>query len=284
MKNVICSLFVFLLFAGTVSAQYLEAGLMLGTSHYQGDLSSSSFRGIFNELHPAGGVFVKYNWNNYLATKLGGNFGKITGDDANLIGEQAKRNLSFSSSLWEVGLTVEFNILGFQPYALQRVFSPYVFVGGAIFGYNPQAFYEGEWHDLQPLGTEGQGLEAYPERDFYELREIAIPFGVGAKYAFTDKWTLGFEFGSRWLRTDYLDDVSLTYADIEMLRAARGDIAAGLSDRRTDPDATPGINRGNGKARDWYYMVGFTLSYNFLDNGLVGGRNKRKKGKGCYGF
>ena len=284
MKNVCYSILLAVLAVSSLQAQFFEAGLMLGTSHYQGDLSSASFRAIFNELHPAGGLFMRYNWNNYLSTKLSGTYGNLTGDDANLSGAQAERNLSFSSSLIEVGLTMEFNILGFQPYALQRVFSPYVFAGGAVYRYNPKAFYEGDWYELQPLGTEGQGLEAYPERDFYELTTFAVPFGVGAKYAITDKWTLGLEIGSRLLFTDYLDDVSRTYVDLNQLRAARGDIAAALSDRRTDPDPTPGINRGNDTARDWYYIVGVTISYNFLDNGLVGGRRKNKGKRGCYGL
>lgn len=279
-------------FSFNLQAQHVDAGLLLGTSTYQGDLSPETVNSIVQELNPAGGLFVRYNLNDFFAAKLSGTYGQLSGSDENFPEDdrQRLRNLSFKSYLLEVGLTAEFNILGYQPYALQRIFSPYLFGGMAYYQYNPKALYEGEWVELQRLGTEGQGLAIYPERKLYSLSQFAIPFGVGVKFAINDSWNLGLEVGSRLLFNDYIDDVSLSYPDPVELLAARGELALALSDRRLHDDpasttSTETIGRGNDKARDWYYIVGLSISYNFLDNGLVGSRNRRKGGKnGCFDF
>jgi len=46
-----------------------------------------------------------------------------------------------------------------------------------------------------------------------------------------------------------------------------------------------GVARGDNNASDWYFITGITLSYNFLDNGLIGGRKRSKGSKmGCPTF
>ena len=262
----------------------IEAGVMLGISNYAGDLAPKNVWGSLGETQAAYGGFVRYNFTNHIAAKLGVNYGTISADDANAALEsQKERNLSFKSGILEVGLTAEYNILGYQPYNLERVFSPYIFAGVAFYRHNPKAFYEGEWIELQPLGTEGQGLDQYPDRDFYKRGQFSIPFGGGVKYAINDKWNLGLEGGVRYTFTDYLDDVSLTYVEPSLLRAARGeqgDLAVALADRASEPRAA---GRGRGAdGNDWYLMVGFTVSYNFSDNGLVGSRGRGRRGNGCY--
>lgn len=280
-------LFCGLYFPLLLSAQHFEVGALLGGSTYEGDLMPTKITPLIKETHLAGGAFVRYNINDFVAARLNIAYAKISGDDANMDNGRSERNLNFESTILEGGLIAEFNILGFQPYALQRVFSPYIFAGIVGYKFNPRTEYNGELVDLQPLGTEGQGLAAYPDRDFYKLTQHAVPLGGGIKIAITDALNVGFEFGARLVFTDYLDDVSRSYADRELIRAARGDIAAELSDRRTniDPDATANtVGRGNEKARDWYYLTGVTISYNFLDNGLSGSRHRGKRGVDCFSF
>lgn len=268
------------------TAQHFELGVLAGGSTYDGDLMPTRIQPLIKEMHFAGGAFVRYNINDYITARLGVNYAKISGDDIHST-TGANRNLSFQSNILEFGLQGEFNILGYQPYALQSIFSPYIFGGINVFKFNPQTEYEGQLVDLQPLGTEGQGLDAYPDRAFYKLTEYSIPMGVGVKFALNDAINIGFEMGARMLFTDYIDDVSTTYVDKELLRIARGDLAAELSDRRTevptDTDTTT-TGRGNSSARDWYYITGVTLSYNFLDNGLSGSRKRGGRGQDCYSF
>lgn len=272
------TLIVCLIFPLLLSAQYTELGLIAGISNYQGDLSPVSLRTSLGRTHASFGAFGRYNMNNYVSVKLGLTYGRISGSDAD---NNRARNLSFRSDLLDVSVTGEFNILGFQPYALERVFSPYVFAGVGLVHFNPLAQYEGEWVELQPLGTEGQGITGNAAK--YNLVQIVIPFGGGLKYAINDTWTLGAELGFRKTFTDHLDDVSGAYVDEDILLANNGELSAALANR-TGEAVTAGSLRGNPDNPDWYIFTGFSVSYNFLDNGLVGTRSRSRKGNGCFNF
>ena len=123
-------------------------------------------------------------------------------------------------------------------------------------------------------------MAEYPDRRQYKQLDFSIPFGVGAKYALTDQWNIGIEIGARATFTDYLDDVSTTYVDLDVLAANNGTLAADLSNR-SGLDVTSGTQRGDDGNNDWYFMSGIFISYNFSDNGLVGGRNRSRKKAGC---
>jgi opacity protein-like surface antigen len=260
-------------------AQHGEFGLQVGASVYQGDLTPTQLWTSFGETHVAYGAFYRQNLNDFFALKLGFMQGTISGDDAKSRDAWRKeRNLSFKSPVTEMALTAEFNIMGYQPYNLSRPFSPYVFAGIALFRYNPKAELNGEWYQLQPLGTEGQYL---PDTDKspYKLTQFSIPMGIGFKYALNDTWNIGLEIGSRMTFNDYLDDVSTTYvADAVWLERGE-EITAALANRTSIPKIG-GEGRGDSKDNDWYIMSGITISYNFIDNGLAGFRNRNRPGKG----
>ena len=257
-------------------SQGFEVGLMAGVSSYQGDLGPSNLKITPGKFHAAFGAFGRYNINDFFAARLSINYGTISGDDAK---EGRKRNLSFRSDLLEFTVTGEWNILGYQPYGLAKVFSPYIYAGIGFFHFNPRTQYEGEWVELQPLGTEGQSMPGFEGK--YGLVELAIPFGLGVKYAINDKWNVGLEFGWRKTFSDYLDDVSGDYVDNEQLIAGNGELAAALANRSGEP-IPGGTQRGNDARSDWYMVGGITISYNFLDNGLVGSRSKSRRKSGCY--
>ena len=274
------SIIFFYFFVGflTVQAQYIEPGLAAGFSWYQGELSADKLGNQFQLFRPQAGIFVRYNVNDYFSTRLNFNYASIKGDDAI---EGRSRNLNFKSTLMEFGLTAEFNVLGYQPYALYRVFSPYLFAGVAGFSFNPQGELDGDWHALQPLGTEGQGLNQYPERKAYSRLGFALPFGAGVKYAVNDKWNVGIQVGARYTFTDYLDDVSTTYiSDGEMLEG-NGELAAALANKSGTAVLT-GQERGDDSNNDWYMIAEIFVSYNLFDNGLVGSRGRSRGRRGCY--
>lgn len=261
-----------------LQAQYTEVGLIAGTSNYQGDLSPTNLKTSLGRTHASFGAFGRYNMNNYVSVRLGITYATISGDDAD---NNRSRNLNFRSDLLDVSLTGEFNILGYQPYALERVFSPYAFVGVGLVHFNPRTQYNDEWVELQPLGTEGQGIAEYGSK--YSLVQIVIPFGGGLKYAINDTWNLGIELGMRKTFTDYLDDVSSRYVDGDVLAASNGELAAALANRSGE-DIPGGTPRGNPENPDWYVFTGFSISYNFMDNGLVGSRSRSRKKSGCPTF
>jgi hypothetical protein len=117
---------------------------------------------------------------------------------------------------------------------------------------------------LQPLGTEGQGLEGGATKKKYKLTQVSIPFGVGAKANLSKNIGISFEWGMRKTFTDYLDDVSKRYYDPVALGAARGGTAAVMSDPSIGTDAAfsnRGRQRGNATTKDWYSFAGIALTF-----------------------
>ena len=120
---------------------------------------------------------------------------------------------------------------------------------------------DGEWVELQPLGTEGQGLPSYPGP--YNRMQFNIPFGAGIK-VINRKVTVGFEAGARFLLTDYLDDVSSTVVNHREIFEGNSPLAARLSNPKLGGDEGIDLSYRRGSdRRDWYYMMNITLSYNF---------------------
>lgn len=240
----------------------LEAGVFTGISIYLGDLQQVRFE--MDEAHPAYGGFLRYRPSKRYAFKTQFYKGNISGSDSNYSGlEIRKRNLSFRSPIIELGMQMEFSLANFGEKESFRA-APYIFLGGSLFYFNPQTKFNGSWVSLQPLGTEGQGLPEYPEREPYSLLQGSIPMGIGFHLAFGQFGFLGFEVGFRKTFTDYLDDISQTYPDLDLL-ASHNPMAAVLSFR--SPEYTgnglplpSGESRGNPQNMDYYFFGGITLS------------------------
>lgn len=270
-------------------AQGFEAGLMVGASNYLGDLSSNSSKIYLQDSHLSGGVFGRLNLGAMFSLKLGFNYGRISGTDQNATNPAIReRNLDFRTNIYEGALTAEWNILGYDPYNYYRTFSPYLFAGVAVYNFDPRTTYQGATVALQPLGTEGQGILGFEAP--YQLTQIAIPVGVGFKFALNDLWNVGLEFGIRKTFTDYLDDVSTSYPDYIELLNSNGELAANLSTRTwefydTEPGfLVPETSRGDDDPTDWYFILGLTVSYNFSDTGLVGSRSNNRRRTNCTTF
>lgn len=263
----------------TVNAQRVNADIYAGIANYNGDLQGK--RLSFNNAGSALGLGLSYNITNKLAVRGAATYLKISGSDASGNANKTDpgfRNLSFKSSVWEAQLALEYSFLDLE----ERSISPYVFAGVAAFHFNPYAKDSaGNKVFLRTLGTEGQGLSQYPDKSPYKNNQIAIPFGGGFKFALNSRTQLGIELGLRKLFTDYLDDVSGTYADSSILAAARGPQAAAFAFRGRELNAgaaypAEGAIRGNPKNKDWYYTTGIKLSYNLgTGSGNGGGRRNR---------
>jgi hypothetical protein len=160
-------------------------------------------------------VYLTATWRDAFALRLEATFGKVESFDSVLKSVRTstngryERNLSFRSKITEISLIAD------PP----RI-SPYIAAGIGIFSFNPQAKNrDGQYVDLQPLSTEGQGFSQYPERQPYKLTQICFPVGLGIRYELTPSLNLRLEFLHRILRTDYLDDVSTKYIDAQYFAA-----------------------------------------------------------------
>lgn len=244
-----------------------EIGFTVGAAHYFGDLNTDA---RLNRPKFAFGAFFRKQFGNYISTRLGAHYAQLGYADVyNKKNEyQLRRNLSFNSAVFELALQGDFNFFKFVPGDIYHSFTPYVTMGAGIFSYDPYAYLNGQKYLLRPLGTEGQGLAAYPDRKPYGTIAFSFPFGVGAKYALNDHINIGFEIVHRFTTTDYLDDVSKTYVGADnfpIYTDGTPSPALLLQDRSYETGPVIGIEgrqRGFEKQRDQFAIASLTLSFN----------------------
>lgn len=258
MKKLLLSICLFIGVQTLSHAQGWEAGGWIGASYYFGDINTEY---NLERPNPALGIILRYNFNDRLAFKLSGNYGSVEGDDSYSTDDfQRRRNLSFRSNILEGAAQFEFNFMKYVHGSKDENYTPYLFGGISLFHFNPKAYYEGDWVELQPLGTEGQfrGSE-------YMLTQPALVYGGGFKFDISYEWSINIEVSARKLFTDYLDDISTEYPDMGELEENRGILAVNLSDRSVGDIAIsePGRQRGNSQDNDMFTFVGITLAYNF---------------------
>ncbi len=239
-----------------------------------------------------GSVYFSATYKEAVAVRIEGTMGNVSAHDSILIKEKDKtngryqRNLNFRSKISEVALIAEFHPLFiFINWSLREDqdpprFSPYLAAGIGYYSFNPQAkSRRGDWVDLQPLSTEGQGFAEYPERKVYKLSQTNIPLGLGIRYELSSSFNLRAELLHRTLHTDYLDDVSTRYIDKALFDtyftpgSQEWQDAYDLSsNQRTNNDyamyrKTEGGIRGNPKNKDSYFTFNIKI-------GLLIGREK----------
>ncbi|MCW3122503.1 MAG: hypothetical protein JWQ38_1995 [Flavipsychrobacter sp.] len=258
-----------LLFPLCLQAQeHHEIGITVGVSNYYGDLQPKFF-GDYG-YQPMAGIVYKYFMNPHIGIRVGASYTNLTAADSlsNLPNSQA-RNLSFATHLFEMHGALEYNFLPIE--ILRRKATPFIFGGIAAFYFNP---YAKDNNDnkifLRPLGTEGQGLSMYPARKQYSLVNMAFPFGGGAKFFIGKALMVTGEVGFRYTNTDYIDDVSKSYVNLDSLGKYKGKIAKAMSyrgntvqgaDKSYNPDY--GYQRGDSKSNDWYWFGNITITVYF---------------------
>ncbi len=245
-------------------AQVSEIGITGGVNYYIGDLNPT--RHYPKDTKLAFGVVYRYNFSDRYAFRIQALNGTLQSYDSHSSDTlQLLRDLHFRSKLLEFSGVLEVN---FRKYRSRdkdsKRWTPFMFAGLAFFHAAPQAMYDDTWYDLAPLGTEGQGTTAYPGKDAYSVDNICIPFGVGFKVN-AGRIDFQLEWGLRRTYTDYIDDVSGTYVDRDLLAFENGPLAAALA----DPSAlgqfpvypNEGRARGDANTRDWYQYTGLAITY-----------------------
>lgn len=257
------------------NAQNLHLTLFGGVSNYQGDLQPKRF--TFQQSGPAFGIGALYEITQKVYVRGNITFGKIKGSDFKSI-LNSSRNLSFSSQVTDIHLGLEYDLLN----SYENSLTPFVFAGISAFHFNPSTIdSSGRKIFLQQLGTEGQGF--FQGRTKYNLTQMALPFGAGVKLSLSENIRVRFEIGLRKTFTDYLDDVSSTYADQTLLLTNNGQRAVDLAFRGDEIKGSgttyPVVNsqRGNPNSKDWYYFTGLGISFRLsprFENGGGSGRSK----------
>lgn len=250
------------------SSSYIgELGLEVGTANYFGDLNTNS---SFKALKPAAGIFYRYFFSTYLGASAHLHFAQLGYSDVyNTNTFQHLRNLSFNTNIWDLSLQADFNFFRFVPGSHSHRFTPYLTFGVGVLHFAPYAYYQDQKYYLQPLGTEGQETPAYPERKPYSLWTYHIPFGLGFKYNLNSSWNIALSASYHLTGSDYLDDVSTTYAGPAVFSpglSGKENIAAILQDRSGvygTPIGETGRQRGNSRDKDQFLYIELSLSYLF---------------------
>jgi hypothetical protein len=290
---------------------YNSLGVSLNAFNYYGDLAPkpTRFSTDITFTRPALGFSFTHRFGPRYQVSAGFMYGTLSGSDSKSADKddasngvfRYQRNLSFRNRIKEFSVVGTLDLFENQATYISRVkWTPFAFLGVAVFHHNPMAQVPdtdlkgnplanaGEWIPLQPLGTEGQngGLQ---EGDInygikpYKLIQLAIPFGAGVRFRINEVMDFSAELSFRYCFTDYLDDVSKNYVDLSVF--GNDELAKAMSYRTNevaDPsrlvptptrdgdtyDLLPGYGqeyhenyRGHSSDRDIYMVTSFRLSY-----------------------
>lgn len=264
---------------GVAQAQYAwDVGIHLGGANYLGEMGGKDqprqdfiWDMKLSQTRWAVGGFARRKINRLLSVNSGLLYLRIQGADELTESYRPRRgrNLNFRNDMLELYVRPEFTIYqdndlgGRGRYKLD--FRLFGYVGAALYYHNPkgQINREGDFYALQPLTTE---LVDYSRIGF------AIPAGIGFHFTKKRRHRFGWDMGWRTTFSDYLDDVSTTYADPSLLPGGASGIAAQLANQAPyayalDPtlphpnNYTEGNIRGDPTHNDSYLTMTFTYSY-----------------------
>jgi hypothetical protein len=293
---------------------YNAVGFSLNALNYYGDLAPkpNRFSTDIAFTRPAIGISFSHRFGPRYTVTGAFAYGTLVGADAESADRgdssnglyRSNRNLSFRNRVKELSIVATLDLFENESTYISRVkWTPYIYAGVSVFHHNPQGQVpanhvdnatgfsnEGEWVDLQPLGTEGQ-YSSLRETDVnygikpYKLIQPAIPMGIGTRFRINEVMDLSAEIGFRYLFTDYIDDVSQNYVDLGVF--GDNELAKAMSYRSSEiPENQPFLQpnqstvdgkvynllpgygsehpdnlRGNKQDRDIFMVTTFRLTY-----------------------
>ena len=247
----------------TYSKFSIYAGV--GVAAYHGDLMQNDLN-MFKQGSYAFSAGASYAFLKKLSARFDIGIQQLKAADSKNSGAQYKaRNLSFKSTVFDIALAAEYTILDLDRYKV----TPYISAGVGVMFFNPYTNdATGRKQYLRELGTEGQGLAAYPDRKMYKKSAVVFPLGIGAKYPINDKIALKLDFNYRITGTDYLDDVSINSYPDKALLDARNPVTATFTWRGNEvgQGAYPknlALPRGNPKDKDGFLTIQVKMVYGF---------------------
>jgi len=271
----------------TASAQYAwDIGFHVGGANYLGEMGGKDqprrdfiWDMKLSQSRLAFGGFARRKLNRMLSMSTGIVYLRLQGADAltESYGPRRGRNLNFRNDLIEWYIRPEITIFQDNDVggrgSYKTDFRLFGFVGAGVFYHSPkgQLNREGQFYNLRDYNTELAN---------YSSIGASIPAGIGLHFTKKRRHRYGFEINWRTTFTDYLDDVSTTYKDPELLPGGPTGTAAQLANQNIYlplSDEYPlsenygwGTNQDNGQPEnirgdpthnDSYLTMTFTYSY-----------------------
>jgi hypothetical protein len=245
-----------------------------GIAYYKGEMVNPGEVGL---VKPNITVGAEYYFAPRISARAQLTWFQMKGDDAEADDDRWQRNLSFTSSSYELSAIgiVSLGPQGMRYYERPRL-NLHAFGGIGLLYFNPKTEFNGEKHALQPLMTENVK---------YSRFQPTIPFGLGARIHVNPFFNILIEGGYRLTFTDYLDDVSKRrYVSLDELGGDPTSLRFQLSDRRAEVDMLPqpateevrttrGV-RGNPEENDGYFILNVSLQY-YLPTEIFGGSQRK---------
>lgn len=239
----------------------LKVNAQVGATAFHGDICSS-----LNCIQPGYSIGIGYRY--FLKSRL--SFApffsvyRLRGEDSK--GQNPERNLSFRSDNLSLKVDFLFDMFPYY-YKSRRVFSPYTSVGLGVTYFNPKANYQGNWYGLQELQTEGKS---------YSKLALIVPVGIGCRVKVNNSMTIGIVYHFNLTFSDYLDDISKDYRNIETMNG----LTAQLSDRTNELGIVPtetddgihwkeGTQRGSNSRKDYYSVLALQVEFDLFKPSIV---------------
>jgi hypothetical protein len=203
-----------------------EVGLGIGATNYKGEISPH-YR--LENNRPAITVFYKKDISKPIALRASLLAGRLRASDENLnLPLHQQRRAAMETNLAEFSAGIDYKFLDFYDQRQRFRWTPYFFIGAAVANYNNRVVFAD--NAIKPF-TNGFVL--------------AIPAGIGFKYALSYHWNLGLEVAAR--KT--------------LLKA--GEKIDYLENGQAESNLPPELPHTNPYDKDWYYYSGISLSYTF---------------------
>ncbi len=276
---------------------YSAVGFSLDAINYYGDLAPKPQK-VSTDIsftRPGLGISFNHRFGPRYTLQAQFMYGTLKGSDAESADKgdlsnglyRYQRNLSFRNRIKELSVVAYFDLYKNELTYISRVnWTPYVFLGVAGFMHNPEALAPatdlqgaplaeaGQWVKLQPLGTEGQystldPTDANAGIKPYKTTQIAIPFGIGARFRINEVMDIWADLGFRYTFTDYLDDVSQNYVDLGVLKSP---LAQAMSYRSGELNPANKVTYIGRDGKSYAVLAGY--GQEFRDN-MRGSKNDR---------
>ena len=215
----------------------LLAGSLFGSHYFIGDATHES-------LDFSYGTFLSYVFNDFIELQSSYKY-------------SSTRSKFPSNYLEDVGLKTDINSLSFRVnYNLfnfsDRTFINF-FLGLGLLNFQVKGDYQGFYYDLKNLQTEGTD---------YSSITLFTPLGITIKKDVFKDFFIALELGYDKTFSDYLDDISGSYADYNSVLIDKGEVAAYFSDPsriNSEFDFQKSGNRGNSINSDNLFTVLFSI-------------------------
>lgn len=188
--------FIGLFFFLQSNAQYLnELNLFVGGTNYSGDIGNELY------IYPnniGGSLVYKRNFDSRLSGRITYSYFPISDDDANSFNAvRQNRALSFSNTIHELSVGIEFNYFDYDVMSVYKGYTPYIFLDFA-------GIYSKERIRHDSTSSELRNSISY-----------VIPFGIGYKSRITDRLGYSLELRTHYTFSDNLDSDNTAVSVIE---------------------------------------------------------------------